>query len=554
VKYTARTFYLLNFIFFIVHSSLAQPLNKKKEFTYQDTLRGSNGPGRAWWNVLHYDIMVKPDYINKKIEGYNVIEFDTKNYPEVPTMQIDLQEPMLIDSIVQSDKYKINYKREGNVYFFTLLKNQKRSLAGKIKIYFHGVPREAVNPPWDGGWIWSKDAMGRPWMTVACQGLGASVWYPCKDYQGDEPDNGATLSVAVADSLVAVGNGRLKEKKSNNDGTTTWTWEVKAPINNYTIIPYIGKYVTWHEEYSGEKGKLDCNYWVLDYDLDKAKKQFTQVKDMLKCFEYWMGPYPFYEDGYKLVESSHLGMEHQSAVAYGNKFMNGYLGMDISRSGWGKNWDYIIVHESGHEWFANNITTNDIADMWVHEGITDYSETLFVECQYGKDAANEYTQGLRRGIRNDKPVIGPYGVNQEGSSDMYNKGNNIIHMIRQIINNDELFRKILRGLNDTFYHKTVDSKDVENYISKKSGINFSKVFDQYLRTTKIPVLEYKIEGDNLSYRWANCIDGFNMPVRLAKPGEWLKPTANWQQKTVTAELKNDFQADKNFYITTKKVE
>ena len=410
-----------------------------------------------------------------------------------------------------------------------------------------------MNPPWRGGWTFTTDAQGRPWMTVTCQGLGASVWYPCKDHQSDEPDNGATLAITVPDSLVAVGNGRLREKKSNNDGTTTWTWEVKAPINNYDLIPYIGKYVTWHEDYMGEKGKLDCDYWVLDYDLQKAKEQFTQVKTMLKCFEYWMGPYPFYEDGYKLVETSHLGMEHQSAVAYGNRFMNGYLGRDLSATGWGKNWDYIIVHESGHEWFGNNITSNDIADMWVHEGITDYTETLFVECQYGRDAADAYTQGLRRTIRNDKPIIGAYGVNQEGSEDMYNKGNNIMHMVREIIDNDSLFRNTLRGLTETFYHKTVDSKDIENYIIKKSGKDFSKFFDQYLRTTKIPVLEYKFQGDKLSYRWTSCVDGFNMPIKLANSKQWLKPTTEWTSTAIPADVKSNFAIDKNFYVITKKV-
>jgi aminopeptidase N len=286
---------------------------------------------------------------------------------------------------------------------------------------------------------------------------------------------------------------------------------------------------------------------------------------MLKCFEYWMGPYPFYEDGYKLVETPHLGMEHQSAVAYGNKFMNGYLGRDLSGSGWGKNWDYIIVHESGHEWFANNITSNDIADMWIHEGFTDYSETLFVECQNGKDAANEYTQGLRKSIQNNRPVIGPYGVNREGSGDMYNKGNNIVHMVRQIIDNDSLFRKILRGLNETFYHKTVDSKDIENYMIQKSGKDVSKVFDQYLRTTKIPVLEYQFiqredkNGYYLKYRWSNVVDGFNMPVKINFAGKpvWITPGPEFKTLNVSAEDRNsmpsDLAVDKNFYITVKKL-
>lgn len=534
----------------------AQPLNQKGKFTHQDTLRGSIGPEREWWDVLHYDIRVTPDYRARSITGETTIQYKIVKEKYSDYLQIDLQQPLKIDTIYYDGKLYINYPRkpyynEGNVWHVPLPKAPKNSVHS-ISIIYHGNPRIARNPPWDGGWIFTKDEEGRPWMTVACQGLGASVWYPCKDHQSDEPDNGASLSITIDSSLVAVGNGRLKEKKSTG-GTTTWTWEVKDPINNYNIIPYIGKYVTWHEDYNGEKGKLDCDYWVLDYDLGKAKKQFIQVDNMLKCFEYWMGPYPFYEDGYKLVETPHLGMEHQSAVAYGNKFQNGYLGKDLSGSGWGSNWDYIIVHESGHEWFANNITSNDIADMWIHEGFTDYTETLFVDCQYGNEAGNAYTQGLRRTIKNDKPIIGPYGVNQEGSGDMYNKGNNILHMVRQVIDNDSVFRNILRGLNEAFYHKTVDSKDVENYISKRSGKDLSKLFDQYLRTTQIPTLEYKIQGEKLSYRWTNCINGFNMTVKLANSDQWINPGTDWKETTLTAAMKNSFQVDNNFYVTVKKV-
>ena len=403
-------------------------------------------------------------------------------------------------------------------------------------------------------------------MTVACQGLGASVWYPCKDHQSDEPDNGATLNITVVDSLVAVGNGRMKEKVSNNDGTNTWIWEVKNPINNYDIIPYIGKYVNFSDTLMGEKGKLDCNYWVMDYNLEKARKQFGRdVKPMIHCFEYWFGPYPFYEDGYKLVETSHLGMEHQSATAYGNHYVNGYYiggntGTDLSATGWGMKWDYIIIHESGHEWFGNNITSNDIADMWVHEGFTDYSEPLFVECLYGIKAGDEYTQGLRRNIDNDRPVIGPYGVNKEGSSDMYAKGANMLHTIRQVIDNDEKFRQILRGLNKDFYHKTVDSKQVESYFSQKSGKDLSKIFDQYLRTTKIPELEYQLtrnaaaDGYNVKYKWNNTIDGFAMPVRIVADNKpiWLTPGKDFKTTFIVGSVPSELPVDKNFYINLKK--
>jgi len=548
--------FIFNFSLLIIHCC-AQPLSQKTKFTHQDTLRGTLGPERTWWDVLHYDISVEPDYKSKSIKGKTIIEYKVVEDKHSDYMQIDLQQPLKIDTLYYDGKMYINYPakpyyNEGNVWHVPLPKAAKNSVH-TIGISYSGYPKIAQRPPWDGGWIFTSDEKGRPWMTVACQGLGASVWYPCKDHQSDEPDNGATLSITVSDTLTAVGNGRLKKKQSNNNGTTTWTWEVKSPINNYTIIPYIGKYVGWHENYNGEKGKLDLDYWVLDYDLEKAKKQFTQVKDMMKCFEYWMGPYPFYEDGYKLIETSHLGMEHQSAVAYGNHFMNGYLGRDLSGSGWGKDWDYIIVHESGHEWFGNNITSNDIADMWVHEGFTDYTETLFVECMFGKEAANAYSQGLRRTIGNRQTIIGFYGVNQEGSGDMYNKGNNLLHTIRQVIDNDSLFRDILRGLNKTFYHKTVDTKEVENYISKRSGKDLSKIFDQYLRTTKIPVLEYKEEGNNISYRWNNVVDGFDMPVFLTSGKKLLlKPTTEWQQITLPLNF-SVTDVDKNFYITVKKV-
>ena len=308
--------------------------------------------------------------------------------------------------------------------------------------------------------------------------------------------------------------------------------------------------------YEGEKGKLDCSFWVLDHDLEKAKKQFSRdVHPMLKAFEYWFGPYPFYEDGYKLVESPHLGMEHQSATAYGNKFMNGYLGGDLSGTGWGLKWDFIIIHESGHEWFANNITSNDLADMWIHEGFTAYSETLFTQYHYGKEAGNDYVIGTRSKIKNDKPVIATYGVNQQGSGDMYYKGSNMLHTIRQVINDDELFRQILRGLNKTFYHQTVTTKQVENYFSKMGKKDLSKIFDQYLRTTKIPELEYKITGDRISYRWNNCVKGFNMPIMLVDANHtWRYPTIKWKSVTATGQLLNDgIKPGRNFYIRVKKI-
>lgn len=546
-------FLLLGMSFFLSGPGRAQEL--PKVFTHADTVRGSITPERAWWDVLRYDIRVRPDYEKKFIRGANSIRFVVLQPGQ--TMQIDLQQPMQLLSATWR-KIALKFKREGNAFYIRFPKALRQGEKEKVDLRFEGYPRIAVRPPWDGGWIFTKDKQGRPWMSVACQGLGASVWYPCKDHQSDEPDSGASLSITVPDTLVAVGNGRLKKKRVNSDGTATYTWAVVNPINNYDIIPYIGKYTSWHEDYAGEKGRLDCDYWVLDYDLVKARQQFKQADTMLHCFEYWMGPYPFYEDGYKLVEAPHLGMEHQSAVAYGNGFGNGYLGRDLSGSGWGLKWDFIIVHESGHEWFGNNITTKDLADMWVHEGFTNYTETLYTTCQDGVEAGNDYCIGTRKNIRNDRPVIAHYGVNEEGSGDMYYKGGNMLHMIRRILG-DSAFRGLLHGLNADFYHQTVTSAQIEAYISRYAHRDLSKIFDQYLCTIQIPVLEYKT-GMGLSYRWTNCVKGFDMPVEVSaggRPEEWIRPTEDWQRlqgKTGAADGDKTLSADRNFYITVKKAD
>ncbi len=531
---------------------------RKEVFTHADTLRGSLNPDRTWWDVLHYRIQVTPDFTSRTITGKVDIRF--KVLAPGKRMQIDLQEPLTLTKAYIGNT-KLTYTREGNVYYIDIPMNLAKGKIETLALRYEGNPVVARRPPWDGGWIFQKDEKGRPWMSVACQGLGASVWYPCKDHQSDEPDNGASLMITIPDSLVAVGNGRLVSKQSFSPGTTSFTWEVKNPINNYNIVPYIGKYVNFTDTLMGGKGKLDLSYWVLDYNLDKAKKQFTQVKDMLRAFEYWMGPYPFYEDGYKLVDAPHLGMEHQSAVAYGNRYLNGYLGNDRSGTGWGLKWDFIIVHESGHEWFANNITSKDLADMWIHEGFTNYSETLFTEYMYGIQAGNEYNYGTRKGIRNDRPIIGPYGVNKEGSGDMYPKSGNMLHSIRHAMNNDAKFREMLRYLNKKFYHKTVTTEDIQQVVSEYFGSSVNKIFDQYLRTTQIPVLEYAVAADKktLSFRWTNCVDGFNLPVFIQSPrGAMILGAESNKWNTKALPPQDDIAAtfksiEKLYYCTIKEV-
>ena len=521
-------------------------------FTKADTLRGSIGSGRNWWDVTEYVVLVEPDYNNRTIKGKTDIGFKVLNPGKV--MQIDLQEPMRLTKAYLDD-VKLNFKREGNVFFIEIPKQLTTGSTHKLALAYEGNVTVAKRAPWDGGWIFTKDKMGRPWMTAACQGLGASVWFPCKDHQSDEPENGATLKISVPDTLVAVGNGRLKSKTKFKPGWTTYEWKVINPINNYNIIPYIGKYVEFGETYMGENGKLDCSYWVLDYNLEKAKNHFKQVPMMLKAFESSFGPYPFYEDSYKLVETPHLGMEHQSAVAYGNEYMNGYRGRDLSGTGWGNKWDFIIIHESGHEWFGNNITSNDIADMWIHEGFTNYSETVFTTFHHGKEAGDAYVQGTRKLIANESPIIGYYGVNNEGSGDMYYKGGNLIHYIKQLFDNDEKFFNTLREMNKRFYHKIVTTKQVEDFWSEKTGQNLSKLFDQYLRNKQIPVLEVKKINQGIQYRWTNCIEGYNVQVRIILNNEtiWLNPQTAWQNK-YTGKQVDKILIDPNFYAGVKLIE
>lgn len=532
-------------------SSLAfgQFFEQNKIFTKQDTLKGSNTKFRDFWDVKKYDLSVEPNFEQKSIKGNNTISFEITKNIKNPVFQIDLQQPMKADKVQCSFPVIGNFKREGDFIFISSNKSFKKGEKYTIDITYSGNPIVAKNAPWDGGWIFKTDEKGNPWMSVADEGIGASVWLPTKDIWSDEPDSGIVMKIITPKNLVGVGNGRLINQKTENN-KNVFTWEVKNPINAYSIIPSIGKYVNFKDSYDGEKGKLDLDYWVLDYNLEKAKKQFQQVKPMMKSFEYWFGPYPFYEDSYKLVESPHLGMEHQSNVAYGNHYQNGYLGRDLSGTGVGLKWDFIIIHESGHEWFANNITAKDQADMWIHESFTNYSEVLFTENYLDKKSAEIYAQGIQHNIMNDVPIIGKYGVRNEGSGDMYAKGASMIHTMRKIINDDAKFRQILRGLNKDFYHQTVTTQQVEKYISEKAGFDFSSIFNQYLRTVDVPVLEYSQNGAELKYRFVNGVKNLNLPIRLGD--QTISPNENWQ----TLKLINSapMQFSKNYYIRYKKVQ
>jgi aminopeptidase N len=521
----------------------------QRRFTHADTLRGSNGPQRAWWDVTFYDLHVTVHPADSTIAGYNGITYRVLR--PAREMQIDLQVPLVVDSMVQ-DSRRVAYRRDGNAFFVTLATAQRAGDRRTITVYYHGTPRAAQRPPWDGGLIWAQDSIGNGWVATANEGLGASVWWPNKDYLADEPDS-QRVAITVPNPLFDVSNGRLRSVTPHPDGTTTYEWFVTQPINNYNISINAGTYAPFTTIYAGAAGPLTMDFWPLAYHRAAAERQFTQALTMMKCFESWFGPYPWYEDGYKLVETPHLGMEHQSAVAYGNHYGNGYLGRDLSHTGLGLLWDFIVVHESAHEWFGNSISVQDHADMWVHESFANYSENLYTECLAGKEAGAQYVIGTRRNIRNDRPIVAHYGVNDDGSGDMYYKGGNMLHTIRQVIGDDARWRDILRGLNRTFRHQTVTGQQIQDYISEHAGIDLSKVFQQYLTTTEVPTLEYAIADSTLSYRWTNVVPGFDMPLRVTVTDSGytlIRPTESWQRMTLRLRDPITFHVEESFYVLT----
>ncbi|MBA3340402.1 MAG: M1 family metallopeptidase [Gemmatimonadaceae bacterium] len=532
----------------------AQETSASKRFTRADTLRGSNGPARLWWDAEFYDLRVTVNPADSSIRGSNGITY--RVIRPARDMQIDLQVPLQIDSIIQEEQ-RLTFRRDGNAFFVTV-PAQRVGSRPTVTVYYHGKPRVAKRAPWDGGFVWARDSLGRLHIATANQGLGASVWWPNKDYGADEPDS-QRVAITVPDSMVNVSNGRLRSVSRAADGSTTWEWFVANPINNYGIAVNAGRYAHFAQFYQGERGPLTMDFYPLAIHEDTARVQFQQAIPTIACFEHWFGPYPWYEDGFKLVETPHLGMEHQSAVAYGNEYKNGYKGRDLSRTGRGLKWDFIIVHETAHEWWANNITAKDLADMWVHESFANYAEGLYTECQQGKAAGAEYIIGSRAGIQNDRPIIPAFGVNEMGSGDMYPKGGAMLHTIRQLIGDDEKWRGILRGANATFWHKAITGQELRDYLSREAEIDLSKVFEQYLTTTKVPVLEYRAEGDNVYYRWVNVVAGFDMPVDVAFPDapatfRRIRPTTTWSSTPSAITSADKLVVRPDFYVESKRVE
>lgn len=523
-------------------------------FTRADTLRGMLTPLRTCYDVTYYHLDVRIDPEMQSLSGSNQILFDVVD--DFSKMQVDLFDNMTTEKIILDDNIPANFTRELNAVFVELPDTLRKDSRHSVTVYYSGKPVVAKRPPWEGGFTWEQDKDATPWVAVTCQGTGASLWWPNKDHQADEPDS-MMISVTVPPGLENISNGRLRSRSVQPDGWTRFDWFVSYPINNYNVTVNIGKYAHFKDHYINGQDTLTLDYYVMPENLDKAKVQFQQVQPMMACFEKFFGKYPFYRDGYKLVECPHTGMEHQSAVAYGNRYLHGYRGRTWAEVG--LKFDFIIIHETAHEWWGNSVTSKDIADMWIHESFGAYSEALFVECRWGREESLKYINGKKPHVKNDRPIIGVYNVHQRGSGDMYDKGQLVLNTLRSVIDSDSLWFSIVRGLAKTFKYQTITADDVFHFINEKSGQDLNYFFDQYFRHTNIPELivetSKKANVVKARFKWNADVADFRMPIKVTTAPdkyEFITPTTEWQTIELRGLNPEDFNvANDLFYVDVK---
>lgn len=547
----------LYLLFFVCFSQTNAQTPNRESFSRHDSLRGALTPLRSAYDVIFYDLNLRVNPSERSIKGYNTIHY--KTITGFDKIQVDLFSNMKITRIAHQGK-DLAFERDSNAFFVNFPQRQAQGIVDSITVFYEGKPIVALNPPWDGGFTWKTDKTGKPWIGVSCEGIGASLWWPNKDHLSDEPDS-MNITLEVPSNLMAVANGNLRETKKLEDNYTRYYWHVSYPINNYNVTVNVADYAHFSDTYTAADGeKLGLDYYVLQYNLDKAKKHFEQVKPMLACYEKYFGKYPFWKDGYALVETPYLGMEHQSAIAYGNDYMPGYRGHDLSETGVGLKFDYLIIHESGHEYWGNSVSTQDHAEMWIHESFCTYSEALYVECMMGYDKALLYLGGIKNGVRNKEPIIGPLGVNYQGweDTDMYFKGALVLHTLRNVINDDKLWFDLVYGIAQEFKIKTTNTNEIIKFINQKIGKDYTYFFDQYLRHASIPTFAYNLQQKGkklvLNYKWEADVPGFNMPLKVGFPNkdyQVIHPTTEWQSITLKGKEKDFKIAKELFYINTE---
>ncbi len=510
-------------VFFYGALSAAAP-DTTRHFTHKDSLRGSLNPARSCYDVNYYHLNIIVDPGAQTVTGIVTIGFTVVKATD--SIQVDLFSNYTVMGAILDSNW-MYVRRYGNCMFIHFTDTLKPGERHSVDIHYSGSPPIAKKPPWDGGFIWGKDSLDRPWVGVACEGLGASSWWPCKDYLGDKPDS-MKISVKVPEGYFCVSNGQLKSIENMYDGYNRFHWLVTYPINTYDVTLNIGKYERIHDTFQSKAGPLALDYFVLDYHIKQAEDYFSkQVKPMLRCFEKYFGPYPFTRDGYGLVETNYWGMEHQGAISYGNHFK-------LNSSGF----DFIIVHESAHEWWGNSLSVNDQAEMWLHESFATYAESLYLECTKDKSTAQDYLNAQRSLIQNRFPLIGPFGVNyyERPDNDIYYKGAWMLHTLRNVIRNDSLWFNILYSFQEKYKYGNIISGDFIKMVNEKTGKNYDAFFDQYLRHDSLPLLSYKAEQHGavieLAYSWKHTVKNFYMPVDIDIKGVIFRIYPNEKQQKI----------------------
>ncbi|MTI30600.1 M1 family peptidase [Cytophagales bacterium RKSG123] len=518
-------------------------------FTHADSLRGQLSPLRRAYKVYFYDLNLRINPSSKSIKGYNDIYFTAQS--TFDRIQVDLFENMIIDQIIFKDQ-KLDFQRDGNAFFVEFPEKVNKGSIGNLRIYYHGQPLEASNPPWEGGFSWSKDEKGRDWIGVSCEGLGASLWWPNKDHPTAKPDS-MSITIEVPSPLMEVSNGQLRNVIPLQDGYTRFQWFVTYPINNYNVTLNAAHYAHFSDTYTALDGdKIPLDYYVLDYNLDKAKKHFKQTQGMLQCFEELYGKYPFPRDGYGLVETPYWGMEHQGAIAYGNNYKNNSFGFD-----------FILIHESGHEYWGNSVTESDHAEMWIHEAFTTYSDALYIECRFSYGKFLTYMQDMKSKIANREPILAPMGVNYNfwNDSDMYYKGAWMLHSIRNTIDNEEEWFALLFNLYQNFKYSNVSSDDIIDFLDENTKYNLRPIFRQFLLGVDPPKLIYSVQQKGktakLKFKWeTDYAWDFNMPMKVKfGTGKYytIYPTNKWQTENFNTQKADRIKfADELFYFELEK--
>jgi len=512
--------------------------------TRADLLRGQYGRYRANNDLLFYHLDIRVDPDKKSIAGKNTIRF--RMLADDTRIQLDLAANLNIDKILLGST-PLKYERDLGTVYVDFPSTLRAGREYTIDFHYSGLPQEQGR---FGGMAFRKDTAGHHWITTACEDEGASVWWPNKDQWRDEVER-MEISVAVPNDLVDVSNGRFVGKTDLGDGYTRWDWLVQYPINNYNVALNIGRY----EHFSDKFGDLPLDFYVLPHNLDKAKRQFAQTKPMLEAFRSYFGEYPFQKDGFKLIEVPYSGMEHQSAVAYGNGFVNGYLDRDWTGIGISLKFDFIIIHESGHEWFGNAVSAADVSDMWIHEGWTTYLESMYVERLFGHDDAIRYVNSYKSKVQNREPVITQRGIHRQPMQDMYFKGTLFLNTLRSVVNDDAVWWALVRDFYQQFKYRNIMTEDVVRFFNSRTGRDWTPIFDQYLRRSALPTLELAFnEPGSMAFRWKADERAFAMPVRVGRPGSWMmiEPTTDWKvMRTPLAKDEMEVATDL-YYINVEK--